>query len=88
MNVLHTHLSDAPVTGGTAAGSGLRRAALAALAGIETWVRARREQDQLARLDSRSLHDLALTRVDVARELEAPVLPIVLASMRDAWRRS
>ena len=88
MNVLHTHLGDAPVTDATPSGSLLRRAALAALAGFEAWGRASLERDQLARLDSRSLHDLALTRVDVVREIEAPLWPVVVAAMRDAWGRS
>ena len=88
MNVLHTHLGDAPVTGPAAPGSVLQRLGRAALAGLDAWSRAGQEREQLAQLDGRALHDLAITRVDVARELEAPVWPSVAVAVRNAWRRS
>lgn len=85
MNVLHTHLEEFPSA--PVAPSRLRRAARAALAGVDAWSRASSERDQLARLDARALHDLALSRADVVREVERPLWPDVAAAIRDAWRR-
>ena len=86
MNVLHTHLSETPAL--LASPSTLRRLALAAAAGFDAWGRAGLERNQLAHLDSRALHDLALSRADVVRELDRPVWRDVVAATRDAWRRA
>ena len=79
MNIVHGNIGPVLPSVGTAL-----RAIAAALGAFN---RARLERAQLAALDERALHDLALSRADQIGRIEAPLWPAVRDAFVAAWRR-
>ncbi|MBT5414907.1 MAG: DUF1127 domain-containing protein [Rhodospirillaceae bacterium] len=66
------HLDHAHGNPGIEAARTVGRAAKAVLARFETWAERSRQRAELANLDARTLHDIGLSRSDIAVEINKP----------------
>lgn len=70
MTFLHlTHAHGNPAAAATRA---VGRAALAVVTRFETWAERSRQRSELANLDARTLHDIGISRSDIAVEINKP----------------